>query len=173
MEAGAQREGRPWAAVVGAALLLIAGIVVAVVLRDSEEAAAAPAECVDAWNESPAAVSLGQHQYEDHGYNRVEITRIDPESLATGEDESDCVVIFPARLLDPEPIAAALVLQDTRWKPVAQLRGVTLPELGDLQAEALDATNGALLRDGLIEADLGRSHAPAPSEPAAPSSSSS
>ena len=153
MEAGAQREGRPWAAVAGAALLLLAGIVVAVVLRDSDEASAAPAECVDAWNESPAALSLGQHQYDDHGYNRVEITRLDPESLVTGDEESDCAVIFPARLLDPEPIAAALVLRDSRWVPVAQLPGVELPELGDLQAEALDATNGALLRDGRLEAD--------------------
>ena len=153
MDAGTQREGRPWAAVVGAALLLIAGLVVAVALRDSEETSAAPGECVEAWNGSPAAVSLGQHQYTDHGYNRVEITRIDPESLATGTDESDCVVIFPARLLDPEPIAAALVFQRERWKPVAQLRRVTLPELGDLQAEALETTNGALLREGRIEAD--------------------
>ena len=153
MEAGAQREGRPWAAIAGAALLLVAGIVVAIVLRDSEDASAAPSECVDAWNDDRSAVALGQHQYNDHGYNRVEITRLDPESLATGDDESECTVIFPARLLDPEPIAAALVLQNERWVPVAQLAGVRLPDLGDLQAEALDANNGALLRDGLIEAD--------------------
>jgi len=62
-------------------------------------------------------------------------------------------VIFPARLLDPEPIAAALVLRNDRWIPVAELRGVTLPDLGELQAEALDATNGTLVREGVIEAD--------------------
>ena len=153
MEAGTKREGRPWAAVAGAALLLIAGIVVAVVLRDSEETSAAPAECVDAWNESRAAVSLGRHQYDDHGYNRVQITRLDPDSLVTGNGERDCAVIFPARLLDPEPIAAALVLPGERWIPVAQQPGVELSELGELQAAALDATNGALLREGEIEAD--------------------
>ena len=153
MEAGTQREGKPWAAVAGAVLLLVAGVVVAVVLRDSEEATAAPSECVGAWNESGAAVSLGRHQYDEHGYNRVQITRLDPESLVTGADESDCAVIFPARLLDPEPIAAALTLPGERWIPVAQLPGVELTELGDLQASALQATNGALLRDGLLEAD--------------------
>ena len=153
MEAGAKQEGRPWAAVAGAVLLLIAGIVVAVVLRDSEEAAAAPAECVDAWNESGAVVSLGRHQYDGHGYNRVQITRLDPGSLVTGNGESDCAVIFPARLLDPEPIAAGLVLPGERWMPVAQLPGVELTELGELQAAALDATNGALLKEGEIEAD--------------------
>src|SRR5688500_3906031 len=153
MEAGAKREGRPWAAVAGAVLLLVAGIVVAVALRDSEEATAAPAECVDAWNESRVAVSLGQHAYDEHGYNRVQITRLDPESLVTGDEESDCAVIFPARLLDPEPIAAALVLPGERWIPVAQMPGVELSELGELQAAALDATNGALLKRGEIEAD--------------------
>jgi hypothetical protein len=153
MEDGAKREGRPWAAVAGAVLLLIAGIVVAVVLRNSEETSAAPAECVSAWNESRAAGSLGRHQYDDHGYNRVQITRLDPESLVTGNGESDCAVVFPARLLDPEPIAAALVLARERWVPVAQLPGVELTELGDLQAAALDATNGALLKEGEIEAD--------------------
>ena len=153
MEDGAKREGRPWAAVAGATLLLIAGIVVAVVLRDSEKTSAAPAECVSAWNESRAAVSLGRHQYDEHGYNRVQITRLDPESLVTSNGESDCAVVFPARLLDPEPIAAALVLPRERWVPVAQLPGVELTELGDLQAAALDATNGALLKEGEIEAD--------------------
>lgn len=151
MEAGEERGGRPWAAVAGAVLLLIAGILVAVVLRDSEETSSAPEECVEAWNEDRLAVSLGRHQYSDHGYNRVEITRLDPVSLATGE--GDCTVIFPARLLDPEPIAAALVLRNDRWIPVAELRGVTLPDLGELQAEALDATNGTLVREGVIEAD--------------------
>src|SRR5688572_11051524 len=137
MEAVTQPGGRPWAAVAGAVLLLVAGIVVAVVLRDSsEDASAAPAECVEAWNGDRRAVGLGRHQYSDHGYNRVEITRLDPESLVTGE--GDCTVIFPARLLDPESIAAALVQSDGRWVPVAELEGVTLPELGELQADALD-----------------------------------
>ena len=155
MEAGEEREGRPWAAVGGAALLLIAGVVVALTLRDSgDTASAAPAECVTAWNDDPTAVGLGQHQYNDHGYNRVQITRLDPESLVTGADESRCTVIFPARLLDPEPIAAALVQRaDGAWIPVSNLRGVTLPDLGELQAQALDDANGSLLRDGLIEAD--------------------
>ena len=151
MEAGEESRGRPWAAVAGALLLLIAGVLVAVSLRDSEEASAAPAECVEAWNGNRAAVSLGRHQYSDHGYNRVEITRLDPESLMTGE--GDCTVVFPARLLDPEPIAAAMVLREGRWIPVAQLRGVTLPELGELQASALEATNGVLVEEGLIEPD--------------------
>ena len=151
MEAEAQRAGRPWAAVAGAVLLLVAGIVVAVVLRDSEDASAAPAECVEAWNGDRQAVGLGRHQYDDHGYNRVQITRLDPESLVTGE--GDCTVIFPARLLDPEPIAAAMVQRDGRWIPVAELDGVTLPELGELQSGALDAANGSLLRDGQVEPD--------------------
>ena len=151
MEAGTQREGRPWAAVAGAFLLLVAGIVVAVVLRDPEGSSAAPAECVEAWNEDRPAVSLGRHQYTGHGYNRVQLTRLDPVSLETGE--GDCTVVFPARLLDPEPIAAALILRNDRWIPVGELSGVTLPDLGDLQAEALDATNGSLLSEGRIEAD--------------------
>ena len=151
MNAEEQRGGRPWAAVAGAVLVLVAGVVVAVALRDSEEASGAPAECVEAWNEDRAAVALGRHQYSDHGYNRVEITRLDPAALTTGE--GDCTVIFPARLLDPEPIAAAMIQRDGRWVPLADLRGVTLPDLGKLQAGALDAANGSLVRKGLIEAD--------------------
>ena len=152
MESEEESRGRPWAAVAGAFLLLAAGILVAVVLRDSsEEASTAPAECIEAWNGDRAAVSLGRHQYDDHGYNRVEITRLDLDSLATGEGQ--CAVIFPARLLDPEPIAAAMVLKGDRWVPVAGLRGVTLTELGELQAAALDAANGTLAREGHVEVD--------------------
>jgi hypothetical protein len=153
MEGEAQRRGRPWAAIGGAVLLLIAGIVVAVVLRETDEASAAPAECVEAWNDDRAALGLGRHQYSDHGYNRVEITRLDTESLATGESAGDCTVIFPARLLDPEPIAAAMVQRNGRWIPVAQVSGVTLSELGELQSGALDVANGTLLREGRVEAD--------------------
>src|SRR5690349_19432416 len=154
MEAGEKREGRPWAAVAGAALLLIAGVVVALTLSDSgDTGSAAPEECVSAWNDDSVAVSLGQHQYNDHGYNRVEISRLDPASLVTGADERDCTVIFPAQLLDPEPIAAAMVLQRGTWRPVSSVPGVTLPELGELQAEALDNANGSLRKSGVVEAD--------------------
>lgn len=151
MEEETNRAGK-WATLAGAALLLIAGVVVAVVLRGSDDgAAAAPAACVEAWNENPAATALGRHQHSDHGYARAQVTRLDSDGLPA--DAGDCGVVFPARLLDSEPIAAALILRRGRWVPLAQMPGVTLEELADLQAGALEAANAAMSADGSLQSD--------------------
>jgi hypothetical protein len=153
MEPETGRAAR-WAPLAGAALLLLAGVVVAVVLRGSDQGVAvAPSACIEAWNEDRTATSLGRHQYSDHRYSRAQITRLDAEGLPA--DAGDCGVVFPARLLDPEPIAAAMVLRRGKWMPLAQVPGVTLDELADLQADAIDEANAVMTDDGTLQPDEG------------------
>jgi hypothetical protein len=49
-----------------------------------------------------------------------------------------CAVIFPARALDSEPVAAGEVLKRGTWTPISELQGVELSRVGELQVMAAE-----------------------------------
>lgn len=139
-----------------AAAALLAAIVAAVLVLGSGggDAAAveAPARCVRAWNEDPAATSFGAHNYGfGHDYREVRVSL----RVAAGLDESEsgeCAVVFGALALDQEPFAAGQILRDGEWEPLSELADVDLVRVGELQAEAAAAPNATLLPDGRLRA---------------------
>jgi hypothetical protein len=140
------------------ASVLAAGLVgaVAVVLISSlggaeHEFSPAPRTCLDGWNEDQAALPLGQHQYEVHGYNRVQVLTVsaDGASPASGPDAT-CAVVFASGTLDAEPSAAAFVRLSGRWSPLSRLQPTE--RLADYQSDALTGYNAEIREDGRIEA---------------------
>jgi hypothetical protein len=137
--------------------ILAAGLlaaVVIVVLTSSGGGAdpiAADQECIQAWNGDSAQVAFGQHQFNGHGYSRVEILRVGPDGgeLAEGE-EGLCAVVFAAEALDPEPGAAAQVLRDGEWTALASLPEATPTRLAELQSAAVGGANASLEGEGTL-----------------------
>jgi hypothetical protein len=139
-------------AILAAGLL---GVVLVVALAGGEDLESEPADpgCVEAWNEDRSQVALGRHQFNGHGYSRVEITRVAPDGGPLGEGEEGlCTVIFAATALDPEPGAAAQVLRNGRWGALARLPEATPARLGELQSDAVSAANASLEGDGRLVA---------------------
>ena len=149
MEAGtpdsASSRGRLTFAL-GAALVL-SGIVVAVLVLsgDEREQAASvpvPPRCVNAWNGDAAATSYGRHNFNFHQYTGARVTFLTDQGEEVGEEEGGrCAVVFPSRVLDPEPFAAGQVFKAGRWLPISSLQGVELVRVAELQAEAAKAPN--------------------------------
>ena len=143
-----------FALVAGVALVAVIVIVAAGSGSGNEgDAAAAPPECVDAWNDDPAAVSIGQHQAVGHGYSRVQIAYSSEDGSEIGPDPisgGGCVVVFAATRLDPEQIAAAQINLGKQWEPLSQYADPT--RLGELQSGARAAANATIAQDGTVEA---------------------
>jgi hypothetical protein len=112
----------------------------------------APDTCVTAWNEDPAAVSLGRHQFSGHGYGKVQVLGLAPESIdvpkpvPTGDS---CAVVFASDSLDVELGAAASVRLRGNWQPLNVF--VAADRLAALQAQAEADYNAELDGDGIID----------------------
>ena len=131
----------------GAALVLTAIIVVVAVASagDSDDQAAPPQSCVEAWNADPAALVYGRHNFDFHHYTGALVTFLAEGAVEVGPGEVGlCAVIFPSEALDPEPFAAGQVLQGRTWKPISELAGVELTRLAELQVQAAGAPNTTL-----------------------------
>jgi hypothetical protein len=105
-------------------------------------AAAAPGECVKAWNRDENALSFARHNLTFHGYDRAEVGYLDPSPGASVSDEAaagECAVIFARSSLDPEPLAAGQVISGGAWITL----DTVLPsaDLARLQSEAFDGAN--------------------------------
>ena len=59
-----------------------------------------------------AMVAFGLHQFNGHGYERVEVLRVTQDGKPTDSESGICAVVFAARNLDPEPGARAQVQVD-------------------------------------------------------------
>src|SRR5688500_16895871 len=125
-----------------AAGLLVVVLVVALTRSGGSSADPADPDCVSAWNDDPAAVSLGVHQFSGHGYELVQIARLDQAGEPT--DSGDCAVVFAATTLDAELGAAAQFLGEQGWRPLSERPGITPERLGELQSEANDEVNASL-----------------------------
>jgi hypothetical protein len=150
VESGAAPVRGRIAIAVGGAVLLLAIVAIVVLAGGGGEASAeAPPECVRAWNTDPAAVAFGRHNYSGHGYEGALVTYLSEEAEEVdGAELGSCAVIFPARALDPEPIAAGEVLEGGSWTPVSRLEGVELARVAELQVLAAGSPNTRLADTG-------------------------
>lgn len=137
----------------GAALLMAVFAVVA--LGGSEEPrefAEPPRQCIDRWNDDPAAIAFGQHQSGSHSYYEVQVLLLSGDGkreLAEGEPGASCAVVFAASALDPEPISAAQIEKQGAWTPLSRFSDFS--RLADLQATAQTAHNAQITPEGTIE----------------------
>lgn len=137
----------------GAAIGLIAIVVIAALSGgDSDDpVASAPADCVTAWNDDPAARGYGRHNFGSHLYEGALVTYLTPDAIEVGSGEGGrCAVIFPSQALDPEPFAAGQVLRGGGWVPISALGGVDDARLAELQVTAAGAPNVSLDRQGRL-----------------------
>jgi hypothetical protein len=133
-------------------LAAIVGVVVALGGSGGEHRFTEPPQrCLKAWNDDPAAVRLGRHQYTAHLYANVEVLTLSSdyaEPVSAEEPGAACAVIFAAEGLDPEVSAAASVHVAGIWESLSLYREPE--ELASLQSEAQGAYNAHLGADGII-----------------------
>jgi hypothetical protein len=157
-ETAPQREPDSRRAAVYAAGILLAGLAVAVVIvlvsgsGSGGEAGAADPACIEAWNSDQTAVGFGQHQFGGHGYERVEVLRVDGQGAPSDAEGALCAVVFAAGELDPEPGARAQVQLDGSWTGFESLGGVDERTIGQLQSDAVAGTNARLTPEGELVA---------------------
>jgi hypothetical protein len=116
---------------------------------------AADPACIEAWNSDETAVGFGQHQFGGHGYERVQVLRVDATGVPTEAEDGLCAVVFAATELDPEPGARAQVLLDGSWTGFESLEGVNDRAIGQLQSDAVAGTNASLSSEGVLGAESG------------------
>jgi hypothetical protein len=140
------------------AVVLGVGLVVAVLVvllaggGDDDAVAEADPECIEAWNDDQTIVSFGQHQFNGHGYERVQVLRVNETGEPTDSAEGRCAVVFAATNLDPEPGARGQVFLDGKWTGFEALESVTEEEIAQLQADAFSQANSSLSGDGTLQA---------------------
>jgi hypothetical protein len=139
-----------------AAGVLAGGLAVAVLVvivsgssGDGGGGAADPA-CVEAWNADQTQVAFGQHQFGGHGYERVQVLRVDRDGAPTETEDGLCAVVFAATELDPEPGARAQVLLEGTWTGLESLGDNNDRAIGQLQSDAVAGTNAELTSDGML-----------------------
>ena len=136
----------------GAALVVAVVLVVALGGKDEpRKFAEAPQQCIDHWNDDPAAIAFGQHQSGSHNYYNVQVLTLDGDGSAEAPPGpgANCTVIFAASALDPEPISAAQIEKQGAWIPLSRLQD--FDRLADLQAQARTAYNAQITPEGTIE----------------------
>ena len=131
--------------------LLVAVLIVVIAGGGGDSGPPADPDCISAWNDDSTAVSLGVHQFDGHGYDLVEVARIDQAGRRA--EAGDCAVIFAASTLDPEISAAAQIQRQGKWRPLSGEPGITPERLGELQGEATSKVNATLDDDGTLSED--------------------
>lgn len=131
------------------------GVLITVIVlaggSDEREAAAAPEECLNSWNDDRDAVSTGVHNFGSHGYASVQAAYASEdgsEVAASPVEGGGCVVVFAAQALDPEPAAAAEINLSGEWVPLSQ--SADAETLAQLQAGAVADANARLSDDGRL-----------------------
>jgi hypothetical protein len=138
------------------AIVLTVGLAAAVLVvilaggGGGSEAEAADSECVEAWNDDESMVAFGLHQFNGHGYERVEVLRVTQQGEPTESADGLCAVVFAAQNLDPEPGARAQVLVDGKWTGIESLGNVDEREIAQLQSEAFAQVNASVAADGRL-----------------------
>jgi hypothetical protein len=145
----------------GAGVVLVA-VVVAVALAgggDEPEPVALDPTCVEAWNDDEAALAYGRHNFNFHDYDAALVTHLDAaaEEVPSDHDAALCAVIFPSRVLDPEPFAAGEVFQDGAWVPISDLPAIEATRVAELQAAAVESANAAIDGQGRLAEPSGES----------------
>jgi hypothetical protein len=107
-----------------------------------------PPGCVAEWNDDVDAIKIGRHSYASHRYRQAHVLLLD-ERLQPAP-EGDCAFVFPRRSLDPERVAAGLVLSGGAFSTLAVRSGGDERRLAELQSEAVDLANAELRPDGRL-----------------------
>jgi hypothetical protein len=140
----------------GAAVLLTAIVVVVAAgggSADKRAAVIASPRCLDAWNSDASARAYGRHNFSYHLYKGALVTFLDQNGGEVGSGEGGlCAVIFPSKVLDPEPFAAGQVLPGNRWLAISSLDGIELNRVAELQVLAAGAPNTTLDVRGVLAA---------------------
>ena len=114
------------------------------------EAAAAPGECLAAWNGDDHALTEGRHARTFHLYDDAQVGYLSREAgeatVSVDAGSGPCVVVFPRRDLDPEITYAGFTEQDGRWTPLSSV--VEQAKVAAMQGAALDAVNAKLTERG-------------------------
>jgi hypothetical protein len=113
---------------------------------------AAPAQCVQAWNQDELALYVGRHEYGYHRYKQVEVLTLslDGRELPMGSPGGYCAIVFANNSLDPEFAAAAVIKKPTGW--FALSRSASPNRLAELQSKAKTGYNANLHPDGTVTA---------------------
>ena len=143
------------------ALLGFAAVVAVVAVASGGEdggavGAAAPDECVEAWNGDREALAFARHNSIFHNYNSAQVGYLTPsESASVSADPAagECAVVFARNQLDPEPQAAGQILEQGVWTPLIQATDINT--VARLQSEAFDGANAEPTIDGEILATSG------------------
>jgi hypothetical protein len=133
------------------ALAVVVGVVIVARSGGEDEGgtiAAAPSECVAAWNDDPAALGIGAHAASLHGYTLAWVVLIGDDGEP--DPSGSCAIVFPALRPDPEPPFAATVLVGERWQPLSERPGIAVARVGELQREAIESANANLFPNGSI-----------------------
>jgi hypothetical protein len=128
--------------------------VVAVVALSGGEGGTGAADldlaCVQDWNGDEAALAYGRHNFNFHDYEAARVIHMSvPRGAELGGEQSPCAVIFPSETLDPEPEAAGMVFLGGAWTTLSSV-GFDEIRRAELQAEAADAPNAAIDRQGKL-----------------------
>lgn len=165
MESSTQGEGREGGSkrarlvLAGGTVLVVlaaAGTVLALSGGDDETEhrySAAPARCVNDWNQDAAARYVGRHQFLIHRYEQVQVVTLtgDGSAVASATDPgATCAIVFASVSLDPEFAAAAMIERPAAWFPLSAQ--ASPDRLAELQSDARAAYNGRLAEDGTITA---------------------
>ena len=152
MDEGADRSRARLIVAAVLAFGLIAAVLIVVLAGGDGEATTeeADSECVEAWNDDESMVAFGLHQFNGHGYERVEVLRVTGEAKPTDSESGSCAVVFAARNLDPEPGSRAQVQVDDKWTGIESLGNVDDQEIAQLQADAFGRVNASLATDGRL-----------------------
>ncbi|MGH2957001.1 MAG: hypothetical protein ACRDL6_08420 [Solirubrobacterales bacterium] len=130
-------------------MIAVAVVVLSSLGGEEHEFSPAPTACLDGWNGDERALALGRHQYDAHGYNRVQVHTLSPDGAGPASGPSAiCAVVFPSGALDPEPSAAAFVQLSGRWSPLIRLQPTE--RLAAYQSEAVSGYNAEIGEDGRI-----------------------
>jgi hypothetical protein len=150
----------------GVGVSLLAAIVIAVVVFSSGEGEGvegAPADCVESWNTGEGAATAGSHAASLHGATSAWVVYLSERGEKASAADGMCAVIFPSPQPDPEPEFGVTVETSEGWLPLFASRRapvsreyfggrspVSLDRIGELQREAMSATNATLLPDGTL-----------------------
>ena len=132
---------------------VLAAVVAAVALSGGDGGPGAPpldAACVEDWNDDEAALAYGRHNFNFHDYEAVRVVHLEvPAGAEVGGERNPCAVLFPSETLDPEPEAAGMAFLGGTWITLSSV-GFDEIRRAELQAEAADAPNAAIDRQGSL-----------------------
>ncbi len=136
---------------IGAALLLL-GMAPVGCGGSGGEVAAAPAECLEGWNEDAVATNFGRHVYDTHESARAQVAVMEPSASAPNVDATGaCAVVFAIPESDSEYGDVGLVDSQFGWAQMRELAPGDETELEAIQAAASAAANATLFPDGTLE----------------------